>query len=287
MGGTSKQSSTTTSQATPYEAAKPGLDSILGALNKQAGTAGLNTAQSGALDQVASTFSGGNPYTGLLDTNARDMMAGGGAQANDANITANLNEYRGALMPWATGANSGENSALKGYLDTMASDISGRINGQFAAAGRDMSGYNQQTVARGVSEGVAPVLAAQYNQDADRSLNAANSMFGAGNSTYGLLNANNAQANANKVTGADTGKQALDAKLWGPTGLLNVEAQRFGIPTDQLTTLLGAISPVAQAFGTSTSNTQGTSQMSGADQFYRIASGLGALMPKGPISFGG
>ena len=57
----------------------------------------------------------------------------------------------------------GANSALKPQLQTIQDDVTNTTNGQFAAAGRDMSPANYQAVARGVAQGEAPVIANQYN----------------------------------------------------------------------------------------------------------------------------
>ncbi|HBF53299.1 MAG TPA: hypothetical protein DDW72_05225, partial [Afipia sp.] len=199
-------------------------------------------------------------------------------KANDTGISSALSDYKGLLSPYASGSMIGKNDALKAQLDTIASDVSNQVNGQFAAAGRDFSGMNQQTLARGIAQGTAPVLAAQYNADTDRALNAANSIYGASNTSYGLLNQNNQQANANKTAGIDVGNAALDANNWGANGLLSVEAQRRGIPVSNLQTLLGIVSPVGQAFGTNTSNTTGTTQ----DDPFKTA--LSALIAGGTLA---
>ncbi len=259
MPGGSEQKQTSTSQASPYAPAQGSIDSILGKLNAQIPNADLNATESGALDALKANASAGNPYKGLLSENANSLLSGGGAQANDAGISSALADYKGLLSPYASGSMIGKNDALKAQLDTISRDVSDQVNGQFAAAGRDFSGMNQQTLARGIAQGTAPVLAAQYNADADRALNAANSIYGASNTSYGLLNQNNQQANANKTAGIDVGNAALDANNWGANGLLSIEAQRRGIPVSNLQTLLGTISPVGQAFGTNT-GTQTTTQ---------------------------
>src|SRR6185312_8181204 len=100
------------------------------------------------------------------------LLNGGGATANDNNISGNLSTYQGLLTPYANGSMIGNNPALKAQLDSLTQDITNQVNGQFAAAGRDMSGANTQTLGRGIAQGVAPVLAAQYNTDVDRALGA-------------------------------------------------------------------------------------------------------------------
>ena len=73
------------------------------------------------------------------------------------------------------------------------------------------------------------------------------------------------------------GTQALDAQNWGANSILAAEAQRQGIPIQNLTTLLGAVSPVAAQFGTTNGTTNGSQTMSGAQQFGTIAQGIGCL----------
>lgn len=260
MPGGSEQKQQSVSQASPYAPAQGSIDSILGKLNAQIPNADLNSTESGALDALKANASAGNPYRGLLNDAATGLLTGGGAKANDAGISSALTDYKGLLSPYASGSMIGKNDALKAQLDTIARDVSDQVNGQFAAAGRDFSGMNQQTLARGIAQGTAPVLAAQYNADTDRALNAANSIYGASNQTFGLLNQNNQQSNANKTAGIDVGNAALDANNWGANGLLSVEAQRRGIPVSNLQTLLGTVSPVGQAFGTNTSNTTSTTK---------------------------
>ncbi|UTD28240.1 tail fiber domain-containing protein [Bradyrhizobium sp. WD16] len=286
MGGTSKSTQTSTSQATPYAAAQGSIDSILGALGGQIGNAGLTAKQSGALNSIESNAAAGNPYAGAIGNAATGLLNGGGAQANDGAIASNLKNYQGLLQPYASGGMIGNNTALKAQLDTAASDVTNQVNSQFAAAGRDGSPANLQALGRGITQAQAPIIAAQYNQDVQNQLNAANSIYGAGNTTYGLLNQNQAAANQNQQAGVGVASSALDANNWGANQILNAEQNRFNIPTSDYQTLLGAISPVAQAFGTNTGTQNNTNTMSGAQQFGTIMSGLGSLFGKIPLKFG-
>jgi hypothetical protein len=106
-------------------------------------------------------------------------------------ITANLDSLKnGILGQTASGANIGNNPALKAQIDQITTDATNQTNGAWAAAGRDGSPGNSQALGRGIASGVAPVLAAQYNTDVNNALGAATSLYGAGNTTYGLLNGN-------------------------------------------------------------------------------------------------
>jgi hypothetical protein len=283
MGGTSHSTTTTTQQASPYAQAQPAIDGILSALNGQVGKAGLSPAASAALDQIAATAAAGNPYAGLIGSAATGLLQGGGSQANDGALRQGLAGYEAAMAP-LTG--DGPNAALKSQLDTLLADTSGAINGQFAAAGRDGSVANQQALARGYTQAAAPLLAQQYNTDLQRRMDAATGLYNAGNTTYGLLNGARAAANANAQAGAGLATSALDAQSWAPTLMLNAEQQRFAIPTGNYQTLLGAISPVAQAFGTQTGTSNTDNRMSGAQQFATIMNGLGQLWPRASIGFG-
>jgi hypothetical protein len=291
MGGESKTSSnqSQTSQLNPFDPAKGSLTGILSALGGQVAGAGTaNAAQTGAINTLSANGAAGDPNAAASTAGVAGLLNGGGANDNNAAILDNLSKYRGLLDSTASGANIGKNSALTGQLDQIRTDVTGNQNAQFAAAGRDGSPGNAMAVARGVTAGQAPVIAAQYNTDVANQLGAAGSLYGAGNTTYGMLNSNNAAANANVQAGIGAAPTAFATENAGANATLAAEAQRFGIPVSQLTTLLGAISPVAAQFGqqTGTGQSTGTSQMSGAQQFATIAGGIGSLMPKSPISFG-
>lgn len=278
MPGESKQTTNQTSQATPYGPAAGSINTILGKLNTQVGNADLTANENSALDTLTANANAGNPFTGQITSLATGLLNGGGATANDNDIRGNLSTYQGLLSPYASGSMIGNNPALKAQLDTLTSDIRNQVNGQFAAAGRDMSGANSQALGRGIAQGVAPVLAAQYNTDVERALGAASSLYGAGNQTFGILNDNNQTANQNAQAGIDVGSAALQARDSAANQLLAIEAQRRGIPVQNLSGLLGTISPVAQAFGTQTTNATTTSSQPLLNQLLGAAvGGLGLL----------
>ncbi|WP_029082903.1 hypothetical protein [Bradyrhizobium sp. th.b2] len=287
MGGTSTTKQTQTQSLSPYDPASGALTGLLGGLTNLAGSAGSpTTAQTGALNSIEANANN-NPFSSPITSGTLGLLNGGGATRYDPAITANLGTLaNGILGQTASGANIGNNPALKAQLDQITTDVTNQTNGAWAAAGRDGSPGNTQALARGIASGVAPVIAAQYNTDTTNALNAANTLYGAGNTTYGMLNANNANANTNFTNGVGASGTALDNQNWGANATLAAEAQRFGIPASQLTTLLGAVAPVAAQFGTQSGQSTGQSTMSGAQQFATIAGGIGSLWPKGNISFG-
>lgn len=287
MGGTSKSSQTQTQQLAPYDPANPALQGILGGITNLVPKAGISDAQTGALDTIVKNANqASGTFSPAITSGTVGLLNGGGAKANDSGIKQNFDDYKGLLYSTASGANIGNNSALKAQLDQITADTTNQVNSAWAAAGRDGSPGNMQALGRGIASGVAPVLAAQYNTDADRALAAAGAIYGAGNTTYGLLNGTNATANANFESGVGTAGKAIDASNYGANAALQAEAQRFGIPASQYATLLGSIAPIAAQFGKTTGHSEGEQQMSGAQQFAMIAQGLGSLWPKGNISFG-
>lgn len=287
MGGKSTSTQTESSQTAPWAAAQPALNGLLSSLQGQIGNANLTGAETGALNTLATNAGNSARYAPQIDDLAKGLLNGGGATAQAGNAQSAFDAYKGVLDPFASGtyAGAGGNPALKGYLDTIGNDVTNRVNGMFAGSGRFGSGSNVQSLARGIAEGTAPVLAAQYNTDVNRQIDAASSIYGAANSTIGLLNGMNQQGLANRQAGVDVGAQALNAENMPANQMLAIEAQRRGIPIEALGLLTQIGVPIAGLGSKSSGTRTGTQQMSGADQFMRIAQGIGALMPKGNISF--
>lgn len=280
--GTSTSTQQSSSSLSAYDPAKPTLDGLLGKIGDLSGSAGgLNGNQTQAIDQLVKNGQAGNPYTGAIGGAATNLLNGGGATSNNAAITSNLNDYKGLLSDTASGANIGKNPALQAQLDAITSDVTNQVNGSWAAAGRDGSPGNLQALGRGIATGVAPVIAQQYNTDVQNQLNAAKSIYDAGNSTYGILNQRNDQANANQVAGTGVAGAAWDASNAGSNQVLDAEAKRFGIPTAQLLTLLGAVSPVAAQFGTQNGSSTGTQTASQLQQWQQMANIGGTLFGNG------
>jgi len=144
----------------------------------------------------------------------------------------------------------------------------------FAGAGRDLSGMNQQALARGITQAEAPVLLDAYNRALAGQRSAIDSLYGAGGQTAGLLSNLDQARLANQQAGIGAADAALTSQNWGPTQQLAVEAQRRGIPLQTLAAQYGMVLPAAQAFattagtssGSSSGTTSGTSVGSGTQQ---------------------
>ena len=278
MGGQSSSTQTQQSQSTPWAAAQPMLQSILGQIGSGLNNTGLTGAETGALDQLSQNAARGNPYAGQIGGYAQSLLGGGGANAQAGKVQSNLDALNGRLSPYASGSMVGNNPALAAQLAQIQNDVAGSVNSQFAAAGRDLSGANQMAYARGVAAGQAPVLAAQYNQDVNNQINAANALYNAGNTTANTLAGMQQNYLANQGQGVSAAQSALDAQNYGANATLAAEAQRRGIPFQALSLLAQIGVPIAGLGTQSTGTTTGTQQMAGAQQFGTIASGINNLL---------
>jgi Chaperone of endosialidase len=281
MGGQSSSTQTQQSQSAPWEAAQPMLQGILGQLNPLIQNSGLNSTESNAISQLSQNAAQGNPYASQIGGFVSNLFNGGGATAQAPALQNGLSTLQSQLTPYANGSMIGNNPALQAQLDQIASDTTNQVNSQFAAAGRDGSGMNQQTLARGIAQGEAPVIAGQYNQDVANQLSAANALYGAQNSTSGLLSGLTQQGLANQLQGVTSSQDALNAQNYTPQQQLALAQLAQSIPAQNLGLLAQIGVPIAQLGTQSTSNTQGTQQLSGAQQFATLASGIGSLLSGG------
>ncbi len=127
---------------------------------------------------------------------------------------------------------------MQDVLKTIQNDVSNQVNGQFAGAGRSLSGLNEQTLARGLSQGEAVPLLNQYNQ------NIANQMGIQGAATGNIGQGFNF---AQMAPGLATQVPQMQQQLYNQ--LLNLPYQRIGNAEN-------VINPIAGLGGTS----QGTQQ---------------------------
>jgi hypothetical protein len=282
MGGQSSSTQTQQSQTAPWQAAQPMLQSILGQVGTGLNNTGLTAAETGALNTLQSNALHGNPYAGQIGGYAQSLLNGGAANAQAGNVQNNLGTYQSQLAPYANGGMIGNNPALAAQLAQIQSDVGNNINSQFAAAGRDFSGANQMAYGRGVAAAEAPVIAAQYNQDVASQINAANALYNAGNTTAGTLSGMQQNYLANQGQGVAAAQSALDAQNYGANATLAAEAQRRGIPVQALGLLAQIGVPIAQLGKQTSDTTTGTQQLSGADQFSKLAGGISSLLGTAP-----
>lgn len=161
-GGTTTQ---TIQNADPWVGAQPFLGSIMG--------------------QAAANFTGGLGQTYFPDSTVVPFSG----QTQDALGQMEARARAGSpLTPAAQGAGLGilgqnfadtgygatfnrlmdpanSNMATQGLLDRVTGDVTDAVNAEFSAAGRYGSGKHHEGLARGITEGTAPILFNQFNQD--------------------------------------------------------------------------------------------------------------------------
>lgn len=244
MGGQSSQNQQTqqtqNSITQPWAPAQPLLQGILGQLQGNLGGTGVTGGEQGFLGQLM------NP-------------------ASQAQVNQNYQNYYNQTNPLAsnTDYNPYNTPGLSDALGTLKSDITNSVNGQFAAAGRDMSGANTQALSRGLSQGLAPLLLGQYNQNVQNQQAAANNLYGAGNTNVGLQSGLQQQG----LQAATTQQQ---------------------LPYQNLGLLANIGIPIAGLGGQSTGNATGTGTQTTQLPWYagisNVAGGLGSIFGGGQNS---
>ncbi len=298
----SSESQYQNSTIAPWLQAQPALQGILGQLDTNLNRTGLTGAEDTALHTITRNAANANAqYTPQLTSLMDWLNSGGGANETSPMVNDAYAEYQRRLNPVANGDMIGKNSGLAPYLDTLRSDITNQVNGSFAAAGRDFSGANQQALTRGISQGLAPVIANQYNTDIASQRSAADALYGAGNTTSGILAGLNREANANRGAGAAMIPGITSMQDAEANAVLQAEAKRRGVPAEALSLLAKIGVPIASlgqqssgsgysqsssdmssnAAGIGFSNQQGRNTMSGAQQFATIAQGVNSLFGGG------
>ncbi len=288
MGGESKTSQTQNSTTNPWEPAQPALQGMLGQVGTGLNNTGLTGQETGAINSIEANAANGNPYAPQIQGVTNQLLSGGGATDQSGNVGANYQRYVDQTNPLASNTNYNpyDTPGFRDAIGTMTSDITNNVNGQFAGAGRDFSGANSMALGRGLTQGLAPTIAAQYQNNVQNQQGAAGNLYGAGNTNAGILSGLQQQGLQNKQAGAGMAPAALDAQNYGANATLAAEAARRGIPVQALGLLAQIGIPIAGLGGQSTGTSSGTNTMSGAQQFATIAGGFGSLMPKAPIRFG-
>ena len=288
FSGESKQTQTQNTVSNPWAPAQPALQGILGQVQTGLNNTGVTGNENAALDSIIKSAGNMNQWAPQIAGFAKTLLAGGGANDQAGNVNQNYQRYVDQTNPLASNMNYDPYSTpgLKDALATMTGDITQGINGQFAAAGRDFSGANMNTLGRGLTSGLAPALLAQYNQNVQNQQGAAGNLYNAGNTNSGILSGMQQQRLANQGQGVSAASAANDASNAGANATLAAEAARRGIPVQALGLLANIGVPIAGLGGTSSGTSTGTQTDSPMRQFMQFGQGVSGLMPKAPIRFG-
>lgn len=271
-GGTSTatQQTATQSKTAPWKPTVAPLKDIIGGISGQIPNYQPTGAETGALNTIMQNAQAGNPYTGQIQSLANDLFTGGPDRTGMVNDA--YSAYKQQAQPYLDPGylDPYNNPAFKSYLDTTANDIQSRMASMYAGAGRDPSGAGNfgQNLARGITEGTAPIFANQYNQNVATQRGAQDSLFSAGGQSAGLLSGLDQTALGNRAQGVGAAAEALGSQNYGAKSILEAEAMRRGLPLGNLNQLSQLLLPIAgmgsQTSGTSSST--GTQTMSPVQQ---------------------
>lgn len=295
MGGTSSQtqnqSSNQQSTTNPWASTIAPLQNLVSGVNSQIPNAATTGAQTNAFNNINSIYGAGNQYAPQIGNVANTFLNGGTNLSPQ--VQSAYDQYSKQVMPWASGAmaDPSQNPALASALNVAGTDATNSINGMFAGAGRDLSGANQQAVARGITQAEAPILMGAQQT----ALDTANNLYGAG------INNANTQTGINQASyglmgqGINAADSANNANLWGPQGIINTGQAQAALPLTNYSQIAGILGPIAGLGGTTSGNSSGTmtgtSTMSPAQQAWgwmnSFANLTNAFKPGGAGGFGG
>ena len=278
--GSSKKKTSTTQDIDPYEPTIEPLDQLIGMISDQMGQGniGATANQQDAFNQLfANAQSEGNPFAQDIYNLSADLF---GADSRAGQIEQAYSDITKRLGDTADGKylDVNENPYLQEMLQNNADAISQRINQQFAGAGRDLSGKNQSSLARGISEGTIPALFNQYNLERQNQANAASTLFNAGQGAAQAEQGLDQAALNQRGLGINAADAYTAARDLGPNTILALEQQLKQLGVEDLGRFEALLGPLAQLgqqmSGKSTS--KGSSSGFGGS-VGSLFSGLGAL----------
>jgi hypothetical protein len=283
MNDDSESETSSLQQTTPWAPAMPALGGILGNIGQV--NPNLTATETNALDRMTANANAGNPYAPAIGGVANTLLGGGGpdrtGMVNDAYA-----QYRAALAPTASGAflDPSTNPFFGNTTSNIADSVISAAKDQFAGAGRDPSGAGSfaGTIGREVASALAPMYGQAYDAERGRQLAAITGMYGAGGQTAGLLSGLDQTRLGNMQAGITAADAANMAQNWGPMQILQIEAQRRGIPLETMAAQMGVVLPAAQAFGTTTGNQKTTKTLSDAETLASYGKMFGSA-PSGKV----
>ena len=151
----------------PYAPATQDIQNILSNLGQMQGTGGYNTQpETNAFSQALSNLNGMPNFGPAAAQTASNFLQTGGDPTGLLRTSAgNLQSVAGEGANGGAGLDPTNTPGMANVLKTIQNDVQNSVNGQFAGAGRSLSGLNEQTLSRGLSQGEAVPLLNQYNQN--------------------------------------------------------------------------------------------------------------------------
>jgi hypothetical protein len=254
MGG---QTSTTTQQSQqsstqPWKPTQPYLQQTLQQLGPALANTGTSSDESSAVQELIGNAQSMPNFGGVAGDLAGRLLNGTYQVNPNSTVGQSYDALKAQYAPYTASdyINPYNNPAFKDYLDTTTRDIANRVNSMFAGAGRDLSGMNQESLARGITEGTAPVFANQYNTLASQQQHAIDGLFsgGLGASAAGVGNA---------TTGLGVAGNLPQIADQNARSVLQAYAQKYGLPLSKLSGVENLLLPIA-SLGSQSSSTGST-----------------------------
>ncbi len=272
------------SQTNPYGPTQGSLQNLISEING-AGTQPYQPLVAGgqlpsqdtnlynqAISQVGALPNFG-PATG---TTALNMIASGGDPSGILKQEqSNLNPFANMGGADGSGLDPTKTPGMANVLKTIQNDVSNSVNGQFAGAGRSLSGLNEQTLSRGISQGESVPLLNQYNQ------NFAN-MLGANQALGGVQNSKMANIGA----GINYAQLAPMLAAMNPLMQEQILQQKNNQPLNYLAQIENMLNPIAGLGGTSQGQQQTQQQGSGtatSSLLSQLGQAAGLISPVGGL----
>lgn len=269
------------SQTAPWAPTTDLLKNILGKYS------GLSTDPTAAQTNAAGNLTSATsniPNFGDAASGALGKLFGSdttGLQGMLSGALGNLNTNLGGT---ASGAelNPYSTPGFSDALGTLTNDITNQVKGVYAGSGRSPSGAGSfaGSLGRGLTQGLAPVLQSQFNQNKANQMNAANTIFGgAGSTASGIAGLQQMPLeNAMKAIGLIPSA----AGSYAAPGAAQLDAANtaFGLPFANLQQLLSPVSGIAGLGGQSTGSGTTTTtipQSTASNILGGVTGGLGLL----------
>ena len=256
------------SVSSPWAQAQPLLQSLIDSYGGQ--STAVTPAQTAAGNQLTSDTSN-IPNQGAAASNAVSGALNFNTLPQVGMLGNSLNTLQTNLNPTASGANLDPYSTpgFSDALKTMTQDTTNAVKGVYAGSGRDPSGAGSfaQSLGRGITQGEAPVIASQANQNIANMMGANSTLFNAGNTTATGQAALGSQAAGVNLAGVNAAPGAASAYSAPGATALGAANASYQTPWTNLAALLTPAATIGslggQTSGSGTSTTTGSQSLMG------------------------
>jgi hypothetical protein len=233
--GGEKKDTKSQAQSDPWDVAIPYIQQVLGKAGSAMSTTptGPTPDQIAAANEIKTTAKAGHPFTDAIKGVATDLFE---TESRSPAVEAGYADFDARVKDTADGKNLDilNNPHLQAMLQLVGDNASEAVEGRFASAGRDFSGYEGRAIAKGVADAQTPLLLDQFNREQGRTDAAARDIYGANKDTQTTAAALDEMREKLRIAGIDVGQAGVDASLWGPETILKVEEMLKAMPAEDM-----------------------------------------------------